>query len=91
MAVLVYLVRLSITGVVGESVTPFGPVHAVLTFTGTFTAGLNSTVQVRVISDPTGRMGLTRLLMAVTKVVAGTVWIIVQLAWMMYTSMTNFA
>ena len=80
MAVLVYLVRLSIIGVVGESVTPSGPVHTVLTRTGTFTDGLNSTVQVRVTSDPTGRMGLTRLLVAVTKVVAGTVWIIVQIS-----------
>ena len=36
-----------------------GPVHTVFTITGTSTTGLNSTVQVRVTSDPTGWMGLT--------------------------------
>ena len=73
MAVLVYLVRFSILiGVVGESVAPSGPVHTVLTVTGTSTAGLNSTVQVRVISDPTGRMGLTGSLVTITEVGSGT-------------------
>ena len=71
MAVLVYLVRLSITGVLGESVTPSGPVNSVFTFSGTSTPGLNSTVQVRVTSDPTW-MGLTGMLVTVTEVGAGT-------------------
>ena len=69
-----YLVRLFITGVVGESVTLSGPVHTVFTVTGTSTAGLNSTVQVRVTSDPTGRMGLTGLLVTFTEVGAETAW-----------------
>ena len=74
MAVLVYLVRLSITVVVvvGESVTPFGPVHTVFTVTGTSTVELNSTVQVRVTSDPTGRIGLTRSLEMATTIGLGT-------------------
>ena len=37
-----------------------GPVHTVVTVTGTSTPGLNSTVQVRVISDP-NKMGLDEL------------------------------
>ena len=48
----------------------FGPVHAVVTVTGAFTAGVISTVQIRVTSDPTGRMGLTGSL--VTIVTKGT-------------------
>ena len=74
MAVLVYLVRFSITGVVGDSVTPSGPVHTVFTVTrsGTTTAGLNSTVQVRVTSDPTGRIGLTGSLEMATTIGLGT-------------------
>ena len=39
-------------------INPAGPVHIVFTVTGTSTDGLNSTVQVRVTSDPTGRTGL---------------------------------
>ena len=71
MAVLVYLVRLFITAVVGESVTPSGPLHTVFTVTGTSTVGLNTTVQVRVTVDPIGRMGLEMLL--VTIMVGGTI------------------
>ena len=58
MAVLVYLVWLTITGSVGESVTPSGPVHTVFTVTGTSTAGSKSTVQVRVTADPTAMVPL---------------------------------
>ena len=72
MAVLIYLVRLSITGVVEESVTSSGPVHTVFTVTGTSTAGLKPTVQVRVTSDPTGQMGLTGSLVTVKEYGAGT-------------------
>lgn len=39
-----------------------GPLHTVFTVTGISTAGLNSTVQVRVTADPIGRMGLGILL-----------------------------
>ena len=56
-------------------INPFGPVHTVLTVTGTSTAGLNSTVQVRVTSDPTGWIGLIGSLVTVTEVGAGTVLI----------------
>ena len=70
MAVLVYLVRLSITELIGGRVTPAGPVHTVFTFTETSTAGLNSTVQVRAMVDPTGRTGLEVLLVTIT--VGGT-------------------
>ena len=58
MSVLVYLVRFTTTGSVGESVTPAGPVHSVVTVTGTSTAGLSTTVQVRVTSDPTAMVPL---------------------------------
>ena len=47
-------------------VNPSGPVHTVFTVTGTSTAGLNSTVHVKVTSDPTGRMGLVLLLVTIT-------------------------
>ena len=40
------------TGLVGVNITPAGPVHSVFTVTGTSTAGLSSTVQVRVGEDP---------------------------------------
>ena len=51
---------------------PSGVVNTVLTVTGTsITAGLNSTAQVRVTSDPKGGMGLGMLLDSVT-VGAGT-------------------
>ena len=66
MAVLVCLVRFIITGPVGESVTPSGPVHIVVTVTGTSTAGSKSTVQVRVTSDPTGHTGLAGSLLTTT-------------------------
>ena len=51
---------------------PAGSISRTFTVTGTSTAGLNSTVQVKVTSDPTGRMGLTGLLVTVTKVGTGT-------------------
>ena len=51
---------------------PSGVVNAVLTATGTSTAGLNSTAQVRVTLDPKGGMGLGILLDSVTEVGAGT-------------------
>ena len=44
-------------GVPDESVDPSGPVHTVLIANGTFTAGLNSTAQIRVGEEPE-RMGL---------------------------------
>ena len=49
---LVYLVGFSILKIVKENVTPVGPVHTMFTVTGTSTAGLNSTVQVRVMLEP---------------------------------------
>ena len=53
MAMMVYLVRLSITELVGVTVVIIsGPVHTVVTVTGIFTARLNSTVQVRLGEDP---------------------------------------
>ena len=51
----VYSVRDFIAGLVADVIA--GPVHTVFTGTGTFTAVLNSTVQVRVGEDP-DRMGL---------------------------------
>ena len=54
-------------------VNPCGVVNAVFTVTGTSTAGLNITVQVTVISDPTGRMGLGLLLVNFIDAGAGTV------------------
>jgi hypothetical protein len=43
-----------------SAVNPFGPVHTVLTITGTSTADPNSTytTQVRLTVDPIGRTGL---------------------------------
>ena len=54
MAVRVYVVRVTLTGLLGVSVTPAGPVHTVFKVTGTSTDGLNSTVtvQIRVTVDP---------------------------------------
>ena len=49
-----YVVMFTITagtGLAGINMTP-GPVHSVFTVTGTSTAGLNSTTQVRVTLDP---------------------------------------
>ena len=51
---------------------PSGVVNTVLTVTGISTAGLNSTAQVRVTSDPKGGMGLGMLLDNDTEVGAGT-------------------
>ena len=63
---------LPITGcAVLVDMNPSGPVNTVLTVTGISTAGLNSTAQVRVTSDPKGGMGLGMLLDSVT-VGAGT-------------------
>ena len=57
---------LSITGCAALIVINLsGPVHAVVTVTGAFTAGVISTVQIRVTSDPTGRMGLTGSLVTI--------------------------
>ena len=50
---------------------PAGVVNTVYTVTGTSTAGLNSTEQVRVTSDPKGGIGLGMLLDSVTEVGAG--------------------
>ena len=52
---------------------PAGPVHTVFTVTGTSTAGLNSTVQVRV-TDPIGLTanGLVRSLVTLTEDGPGT-------------------
>ena len=52
MAVMTYLVRLSISELVGVTVVKAGPVHAVFTVTRTSTTGSNSTVQVRLGEEP---------------------------------------
>ena len=52
MAMMTYLVRLSISKLVGVTVVKAGPVHTVVTVTGTSTAGLKSTVQVRLGEEP---------------------------------------
>ena len=51
---------------------PSSEVNTVFTVTGTSTAGLNSTAQVRVTLDPKGGMGLGILLDSTTEVGAGT-------------------
>ena len=51
---------------------PIGVVNTVFTVTGTSTAGLNSTAQVKVTSDPKGGIGLEMLLDSNTEVGAGT-------------------
>ena len=51
---------------------PSSVVNTVFTVTGTSTAGLNSTAQVRVTSDPKGGIGLGMLLNSATEVGAGT-------------------
>ena len=53
-------------------VNPSGVVNAVFTAIETSTAGLNSTAQVRLMSDPKGGMGLGMLLDNATEVGAGT-------------------
>ena len=52
MAMMIYLVRLSISELVEVTVVKAGPVHTVFTATGTSTAGVNSTVQVRLGEEP---------------------------------------
>ena len=52
--------------------TPSSVINTVFTVTETSTAGLNSTAQVRVTSDPKGGMGLGMLLDNATEVGAGT-------------------
>ena len=47
-----YLTRFSIIKLVGVTVVKAGPVHTVFTVTGTSTAGLNFTVQLRLEDDP---------------------------------------
>ena len=51
---------------------PSGVANTAFTVTGTSTAELNSTAQVRIISDPKGGMGLGMLLDNDTEVGAGT-------------------
>ena len=51
---------------------PAGVKNIVFTVTGTSTAGLNSTAQVRVTLGPKGGMGLGMLLDNITEVGAGT-------------------
>ena len=53
---------------------PAGPVHTMFTVTGTSTAGLNSTVQVRVTLDPIGKTGLSEFVVIVTELGAGTIY-----------------
>lgn len=71
MAVPVKVVVLPITGC-GVSLNPSGPVNIMFTVTGIFTTQFNSTVQVRVTSDPKGGMGFAMVLDTVTEVGAGT-------------------
>ena len=54
---------------------PAGLANTVFTVTGTSTAGLNSTVQVRVKLDPKGGIGLGMSLDNIKEVGAGTVHI----------------
>ena len=53
--------------------TPDGPVQTVLTVTGISTAGLSSTMHVRITSDGTGQIGLTGSLVSSTELGARTV------------------
>ena len=55
-----------IDGVAVVSGLPAGSVSRTFTVTGTSTARLNSTVQIRVTSDPTGQIGLTGSLETIT-------------------------
>ena len=64
--------KLSITAGVVESVIPTGPTHTVFTVIGTSTAGLSSTVQVRVTLEPIGQIGLYWLLVTLTEYGTGT-------------------
>ena len=73
MNVVTQLVWLPITGcAVLVVMCPSGVVNAVLTDTGTSTAGLNSTAQVRVTLDPKGDIGLGMLLDNITEAGFGT-------------------
>ena len=74
MTVLVYVVRFTITagtGLVGKNIVPSGTFHLVVTVTGISTAGLNSTVQVRLGEDPANMVPIGGV--TVTEVGAGTV------------------
>ena len=53
-------------------VNPCGVVNAVFTVTGTSTAGLNSTAQVRVTLDPKGGIGLGKFADKIIEAGAGT-------------------
>ena len=57
-------------------INPSGPVHFVVTVTGiSDTSELNSTVQVIVTVDPTGRMIPGLEVDKITEVGAGTAWV----------------
>ena len=55
----------------GENIVPAGAVHLVVTVTGISTAGLNSTVQVRLGEDPAIMVPIG--VVTITEVGAGTV------------------
>ena len=56
-------------------INPAGPVHTVLTVTGTSTNGLSTTMQVRVtVANPTGRIASVRLLVTLTDARSGTIY-----------------
>ena len=60
-------------------INPAGPLHTVVTITGTSIASLNSTVQVKVtLTVSIGRMGLVGTLVMLTDMGAGTVWCILR-------------
>ena len=52
MPVLVYVVKFSITELVGVILVPCGPVHIVFTVTGTFTLVSSITMHDRFVEDP---------------------------------------
>ena len=52
MPVLMYLVKSSISGLVGVNIVPSGPVHVVFTVTGTSTLEFNIAVHERLRDDP---------------------------------------
>jgi hypothetical protein len=58
---------------------PAGPVHIVVTVTGTAINVFRSTVQARVTSDAIGRIGLTGTLVMTTDTGGGTVTVVVEL------------
>ena len=67
------MVLLPITGcAVVVVINPAGPVHTVVTVTGTSPAGFNITMQVRVTSEGAGQIGLAGLLAMLTEVGDGT-------------------